>query len=125
MKMVQNPQVMSFCLAHLTDFDRKLPTHPGRQRLKGGLGLHTIQVIKKALELNQNLDPIEIIEVCLVHDLKGCEKLPLTKCQRMAVGATKGRISYKDWRFTECFRFVALILIADMWSAFINIGDLV
>jgi len=97
----------------------RAPRHPGVQGLPGGRVIHTIQVIKKALELNQVFNEKEIIECCLVHDIRGCEKLPLTKCQRMAIEATKG-LPYEKWRPTECYKFVVLILISDMWSAFIN-----
>jgi len=99
--------------------------HPGIQKLEGGLKIHTIQVTKKALELNQEFDEKEVIEVCLIHDIKGCEKLPLTIRQRMAIDATKG-LPYEKWRQNkpDIYRFVVLILIADMWSAFINIKNL-
>ena len=99
------------------------PHHPSKQKEIGGLKLHTEQVIKKALELNQVCDERELIEICLVHDIRGCEKLPLTDAQRLAVGATKG-LEFKKWRHTEHYRFVVLVLISDMWSAFINEKDL-
>jgi hypothetical protein len=99
------------------------PHHPGKQKEVGGMKLHTIQVIKKALELNQEFPEKEIIECCLVHDIKGCEKLPLTERQRIAIETTKG-LSYSEWRKKPDYRFTVLILIADMWSAFINIKNL-
>lgn len=112
-----------YCSKHALD-EKKCPTHPGSQKLTGGWKLHTQQVIEKALQLNQGLDRREIIECCLVHDIKGCEQLPLTDAQRLAIAATKGKAVYKDWRHTPHYRFVVLILIADMWSAFINENDL-
>lgn len=118
-----NPHIKGFCLDHLRDFENKKRTHPSKQKLEGGLRLHTLQVIKKALELNQVENEVEIIECCLVHDITGCESLELTECQRMAIAATKG-LPYEKWRPTVCYKFVVLILIADMWSAFINERDL-
>ena len=112
--------IKSFCLQHIKDYEARKSTHPGNQKLIGGLRLHTVQVIKKALELNQIHDRIEIIECCLIHDIKGCEKLPFTDAQRMAIKATKGQADYRIWRPQSYHKFVVLILIADMWSAFIN-----
>jgi len=112
--------IRDFCLNHINDYEFRKPTHPGNQKFTGGLRLHTIQVIEKALELNQIHDRNEIIECCLVHDVKGCEALPLTEAQRMAIKATKGQADYRIWRPTPFHKFVVLILIADMWSAFIN-----
>ena len=101
-------------------FEKEIaPRHPGIQGKPGGRLIHTLQVIDKALELNQTQNRREIIEACLVHDIKGCETLPLTDAQRLAIGATKG-VPYKVWRPTPYFRFVVLILISDMWSAFVN-----
>lgn len=97
----------------------RAPRHPGIQGMPGGRVIHTLQVIEKALELNQTQDRKEVIECCLVHDIRGCEKLPLTEQQRLAIEATKG-LPYKKWRPTPYFRFVVLILISDMWSAFVN-----
>ena len=116
--------ICKFCLENREAFETgRCRNHPGKQKLPGGLKFHTLQVIKKALELNQVLDRREIIETTLVHDIKGYEKLPLSKCQKMAIAATKG-LPYREWRPTECYKFVVLILIADMWSAFINERDL-
>jgi hypothetical protein len=113
-----------FCLEHINEFDNKKPTHPGNQKLFGGLKLHTEQVIKKALELNQDCNEQELIECLLVHDLHKWETLPLTDAQRLAILATKGRKLYEDWRPTSHYKFVVLVLIADMWSAFINDNNL-
>ena len=99
------------------------PHHPGRQKEIGGMKLHTLQVIKKALELNQGCDEKQIIECCLVHDIRGCESLPLSTAQRLAISATKG-LPFKEWRHSGYHKFVVLILISDMWSAFINEKDL-
>jgi len=98
--------------------------HPDNHKQTGGLKIHTLQVIKKALELNQEFDDKEIIECCLIHDIKGCEKLPLTERQRVAIQTTKG-LPYEEWRKNtpEIYKFVVLILIADMWSAFINVKN--
>lgn len=93
--------------------------HPGIQNQPGGRLIHTIQVIEKALELNQTHNRREVIEACLVHDIRGCEKLPLSDAQRDAIAATKG-MPYEEWRPKPHFRFVVLILISDMWSAFVN-----
>ena len=113
---------MDFYIQNKESFetDRMRGAHPGIQKVSGGKKLHTLQVIEKALELNQVHDRREIIECCLVHDIKGCELLPLTGAQRLAIAATKGKAEYRDWRPTPYFRFVVLILIADMWSAFVN-----
>ena len=97
--------------------------HPSKQKEVGGMKLHTLQVIKKALELNQVCDRREIIECCLVHDIKGCENLPLTEAQRFAIKATKG-LSLPQWRHSGHYKFVTLILISDMWSAYLNDKDL-
>ena len=102
----------------------KCRNHPGKQNKRGGLKLHILQVIGKALELNQVCDRQEIIECCLVHDLKGYSQLPLTKAQKLAIETTKGRIKFREWRFSGYHKFVVLILIADMWSAYINEKDL-
>jgi hypothetical protein len=115
----------AFYLQNQVAFEQeRAPTHPGKQKLPGGRLLHTLQVIEKALEWNQSFGRREIIEVCLVHDMKGCESLPLSPAQRLAIEATKGKATYKDWRPTPHYKFVVLILIADMWSAFINEKDL-
>lgn len=98
-------------------------SHPGIQHGPNGMAIHTIQVIEKALELNQGFDPQEVIETCLAHDLKHWRELPLNECQTTAILATKG-LPWKVWRkTTPWYRFVALILIADMWSAYVNIGN--
>jgi len=113
---------LEFYLAHQKQFetDRMTGSHPADQKVSGGKKIHTMQVIKKALEWNQSHNRKEIIECCLVHDIKGCESLPLTDAQRLAIAATKGQAEYRHWRPSPHFRFVVLILIADMWSAFIN-----
>lgn len=98
----------------------RMPTHPGAQKQVGGLALHVQQVIEKALELNQSCDRQEIIECALVHDLPRCESINLTPAQRMAIAATKGQAIYENWRHSGYDTFTVLILIADMWSAFIN-----
>ena len=103
------------------EFNRKCPSHPGSQKKEGGLGIHTLQVIEKALELNQGLDEKDIIITAFMHDL--IKTLPLTSCQQMAIDATKGKVTYKGWRKSGCDKLVVLILIADMWSAFINIDN--
>ena len=120
---------LDFYLSNKETFEKancmRRSSHPDSQKKTGGLKLHTLQVIKKALELNQEFNEREIIECCLVHDIKGCEKLQLTKRQRIAIATTKG-LSYDVWRKNEpeIYKFVVLILIADMWSAFINIKNL-
>jgi hypothetical protein len=115
---------LEFYLKNKETFEtQKHPHHPGKQKEIGGLKLHTEQVIKKALELNQEFPDKEIIECCLVHDIKGCEKLPLTERQRTAIASTKG-MPYSEWRKQSDYRFTVLILISDMWSAFINIKNL-
>lgn len=115
--------IKKFCIDHLPDYERPMPTHPGKQNLSGGKKVHTLQVIDKALELNQEFGEQDIIETCLVHDIRNCESLELLPHQRLAIAATKGKAVYEDWRHTPYYRFVVLILIADMWSAFINIQD--
>lgn len=111
---------LDFFLANEEHFNAgRCRNHPGVQAERGGLKIHTLQVIGKALELNQNFDRRELIECCLVHDVRGCEELPLTDAQRFAIKATKG-LPFREWRFSGHHRFVALILIADMWSAYVN-----
>lgn len=101
-----------------------MPTHPGAQKQAGGLALHVRQVIEKALALNQVCERQEIIECALVHDLPHCESVAdLTPAQLMAIAATKGQALYEHWRHSGHDAFVVLILIADMWSAFINEKD--
>jgi len=117
------PEFRQAFLPYVSEFARPMPTHPGAQRAPNGLALHTGQVIRKALELNQEFAAQEIIECCLAHDLKHWPRLPLTPCQVTAIRATRG-LAWKHWRRTPHYRFVALILIADMWSAYINVeGD--
>lgn len=119
---IENKNIKNFCLENFDEYKKGCPkhsSHPNEQKLEGGLGLHTIQVIEKALELNQHFDRKEIIECCLVHDIKSCEKLQLSEKQKNAIATTKG-MPYSIWRRTKDYRFVVLILIADMWSAFIN-----
>lgn len=119
------PEFKRFYLNRQEGFEEeRCKTHPSKQKLPGGRLLHTIQVIKKALELNQSCSRVDIIEAALVHDMKGWEELPLNECQVMAIKATKGKIGYKQWRKTKCYKFVVLLLIADMWSAFLNEKDL-
>ena len=111
--------IKNLCLKYIDEFKRGIRSHPGKQKEINGLRLHTIQVIKKALELNQIFDRKDIIEVCLVHDLKHWKEFPLNECQKMAIMVTKG-LRWEEWRPTECYKFVVLILIADMWSAYLN-----
>lgn len=113
------PEFKALCLEHLAEYERAMPSHPGSQKGQNGLALHTVQVIEKALELNPGCDPQEIIETCLVHDLKHWKTFPLRPRQVMAIEATKG-LPWKRWRRTPEHRFVALILVADMWSAYLN-----
>ena len=115
--------IKNLCLKYIDEFKRCIGSHPGKQKEINGLRLHTVQVIKKALELNQTFDKREIIEVCLVHDLKHWKSFPLTECQKMAIMATKG-LRWEEWRPTKCYKFVVLILIADMWSAYLNDNNL-
>jgi|GEM_PF-4572176 len=103
-------------------FQKKCKTHPGKQKEIGGLLLHTRQVVKKALELNQGLDIKEVEETAMVHDIN-YQDFNLNECQIMAILATKGKVPYKIWRKSKCCELVALLLIADMWSAFINKND--
>jgi len=116
------PEIRQLCLEHLDEFKRGVKSHPGKQKGKDGLSLHTCQVIGKALELNQVFDEQEIIETCLVHDLTCWEKFPLKAHQVTAILATKG-LPWKAWRHRDKHAFTALILIADMWSAYINEND--
>lgn len=111
--------VRDLCFKYIDEFKRGIDSHPAKQREVNGLRLHTIQVIRKALELNQIFNRQEIIETCLVHDLKHWKEFPLNKCQVIAIRATKG-LRWEEWRPTRCYKFVALILIADMWSAYLN-----
>ena len=123
LKKISKP-FLDFYLANKKHFDTAgCRNHPKKQRETGGLKIHTIQVIKKALELNQVGNEREIIECCLVHDIRGCENLPLSDAQRLAIGATKG-LPFMKWRHSGHHKFVVLVLIADMWSAFINEKDL-
>lgn len=117
--------IQQFCLNDIDTFlyGRKR-THPGIQKEKGGFGEHILQVIDKALELNQECDEQELIECILVHDLKNCESLPLTPAQRFAIETTKGKSDYTHWRHTPYYKFVVIVWIADMWSAFINVKNL-
>jgi hypothetical protein len=94
-------------------------SHPIKQKQAGGNKLHTLEVVEMALKLNQQFDPQEIIETCLIHDLKHWREFPLKENQILAIKATKG-LPWETWRHTPHFRFVALILIADMWSAYVN-----
>lgn len=114
-----NEPIKKLCLKYIYEFKRGIPSHPGKQKKLNGLRLHTVQVIKKALELNQVFDRKEIIETCLVHDLRHWKKFPLNECQKTAIMATKG-LRWEEWRLTKCYKFVTLILIADMWSAYLN-----
>ena len=99
-------------------------SHSGRQRSKpDGLKYHLVDVCRRALEWNQTCDPAEVVECVLVHDLPDPFSAPLSEAQRVAINATKG-LPYREWRPTPVFRFVALILIADMWSAFVNERDI-
>lgn len=116
------PEFKAVCLKYLEEFEKPLRSHPGKQRGPNGLAIHTVQVIEKALELNQGFEPQEIIETCLAHDLENWRELPLSTGQIVAIDATKGLL-WKVWRKTPEYRFVALILIADMWSAYVNIED--
>lgn len=114
--------IKHFCLDRIKKYDRGCPkysSHPDKQKEIGGLCLHTVQVIEKALELNQTFNEIEIIECCLIHDLKDWNIADLNEKQKNAILTTKG-LPYEKWRKTKDYRFVVLILIADMWSAFIN-----
>lgn len=117
--------IKEFCRVNKDVIEKgRCRNHPGSQSIKpGGLKLHILQVITKALELNQSCNEQQLIETLLVHDIKGCESLPLTAAQRLAIAATKGQASYSDWRPTPHYKFVVLVLIADMWSAFINEDD--
>ena len=117
------PEFQAVCERNIGEFARQLPSHPGRQKGLNGLAIHTVQVIEKALELNQGFDPQEIIETCLAHDLNCWQDFPLSPCQTIAIQATKG-LPWKVWRQTPHYRFTALILIADMWSAYVNYQDL-
>jgi hypothetical protein len=97
--------------------------HPAKQkRSPGGLKRHLLQTIEKALELNQLHSEVDIIETLLVHDLRRPETAPLKDYQLLAIAATKGT-PYEVWRKSPEFRFVALILVVDMWSAFVNVED--
>lgn len=122
---IQNSRFSDYLTKHYDTLENgRCRNHPGKQRVKpGGLALHIEQVIRKALELNQTCDERELIDCILVHDLPNCLSLDLTENQRWAIKATKGLANYKDWRPTPSFRFVVLILISDMWSAFINEHD--
>jgi hypothetical protein len=107
-------------------FTERKRTHPGVQRLPGGLAHHTLQTLRMALQLNQECAAQELIECLLVHDIHGSEGIKeLTDAQRLAIDATKGRAQYKQWRPTPHVKFVVLVLIADMWSAFLNEDDLI
>ena len=110
----------TLCFRFMDEFKRGCKGgHPKKQKEPNGLRLHTVQVIEKALELNQIFDRVKIIETCLIHDLGQWVIFPLDECQRLAIKATKG-LPFSKWRKTPCYKFVVLILIADMWSAFIN-----
>jgi len=102
----------------------KIKNHPSKQKERGGFKLHILQVIKKALEFNQVCDRQELIECCFIHDFGDYKKLPLTEAQLMAIRATKGEAKFREWRFSGHHKFVVLVLIADMWSAYINEKDL-
>lgn len=114
------PEFKAVCMKYITEYERPLRAHPGAQRGVNGLAIHTIQVIEKALELNQGHDEQEIIEACLAHDLKYWDTFPLRPHQTAAILATKG-LRWEVWRkHIRHYRFVVLILIADMWSAYLN-----
>lgn len=117
-----DPEFKTICLKYLEEFEKPLHSHPGRQRGLNGLAIHTVQVIEKALEWNQGFDCREIIETCLAHDLKNWREFKLQSNQVTAIRATKG-LRWEVWRKTPYYRFVVLILIADMWSAYLNIED--
>lgn len=117
------PEFRTICIQYLGEYKRSCPSHPGHQKQRNGLGLHTVQVIEKALHLNQEFNRQDIIEICLAHDLKHWTELPLKEGQVIAIEATKG-LPWKIWRRTEHCRLVALILISDMWSAYVNINNL-
>lgn len=116
------PEVRDYCLKHIDLYTKgRKRTHPGIQKKEGGFGQHILQVIERVLELNQECDQRELVECVLVHDLPHCDRLPfLSEAQMLAIAATKGKATYSDWRHTPHYKFVVLILIADMWSAFIN-----
>ena len=116
------PEFKAGCLPYVGEYARRLPSHPGSQKDQNGLALHTVQVIEKALELNQEFEPRDIIETGLAHDLTNWQELPLLDFQVLAIQATRG-LPWKVWRKTPHYRFVALILVADMWSAYLNLGD--
>jgi hypothetical protein len=119
-----SPPFLDFYLKNKEWFETaRHKNHVGSQKSTGGLKLHTMQVINMALHLNQKHDRKEIIECCLIHDIRGCEELPLTEAQRLAIRATKGA-KHKEWRHTNHYQFVCLILISDMWSAYLNEKDL-
>lgn len=114
------PEFIAFWEESLPWFCKeRAPRHPGIQNYPGGRVIHTFQVLRMADHLTPDHYRDELYECCLVHDIRGCEKLPLTEAQRLAIAATKG-LPYEKWRPTPHFRFVALVLIADMWSAFVN-----
>lgn len=115
--------VRVLCVKYIDEFRRGIRSHPNKQKEENGLRRHTIQVINKALELNQEFDRQEIIETCLVHDMRHWKDFPLKEHQVTAIEATKG-LPWEVWRRREKHRFTALILIADMWSAYINEKDL-
>ena len=75
-----NEPIKKLCLEYIHEFKRGIPSHPEKQRKLNGLRLHTVQVIRKALELNQIFDRKEIIEVCLVHDLRHWKEFQLNEC---------------------------------------------
>ena len=103
-----------------TNLSVGMPSHPGKQKGPGGMELHVLEVIEKALQLNNGLDEGQIIEACLAHDLDHWDELPLYPWQTVAILATKG-MPWEIWRKkTRHFRFVVLILIADMWSAYLG-----
>jgi len=106
---------------HISEFERGCTgAHSKIQKSTWGLGLHTLEVVRKSLELNQEFDEIDLIETCLIHDLRTWKEFPLKDHQVTAIRATKG-LSWEIWRHQEMFRFTALILVADMWSAYVNV----
>lgn len=102
-------------------FDRRLPTHVGKQRGPGGLRLHVEQVEDFANFLNQFLSNSyseeTIRRVALYHDFEGI-LTDLTAEEQEAIAVTK-----KPANSTEVYKrnkLAIIILLADMWSAFVN-----
>jgi hypothetical protein len=114
------PEFKARCLKYIKEYERPIRAHRGSQRGPNGLAIHTVQVIEKALELNAGFDEQHVIEAALVHDLEHWEEFPLRPYQTTAVLATRG-LPWQVWRkHSRHYRFVVLILIADMWSAYLN-----